>query len=945
MRKTKLISILTFLTTLTTSAVVVSCSTDDKTTILHKQTDINKLDLNTNLYDIKDTNPSTIIKTFLELNDQKLVNLHEDQLEVKMINNSNAVINVKDSNEFIGNTNIKFELKDNQTNSSSINWSTLTPTISVSEKTSLTPINNTSEKTTLIPTTSVSEKTSLTPINNINERTSSTPTTSNNERTIKPAVKPINTTETKKAKSNESELIPAFNLKPAKVNRPSEPSKPRRRREVREEKLVNVAEITTATNSVPWTPLTPATHTTPLTPLSPATTVSPSIAPISPVVQPAKEHIEEPIVDLAIKSDETFETIDIKSDSNIDDLYINQTLKAFNKINLSEQKAKELMLRNDVAANFYSHPRFELNKKEIVLDKHQNKRVELKLFDKNTQKEINNSEVKWYQRTRYPEDKVFGVNENDNGTTFNLLDNGVLEWKDTKESDGRTPDEKSAVIWASYKGYLYSTTVRVFSEHVSDMVNNEELAKQAAKDLVKEKGWNNLPPLERLIKAYEWMTKEVKYDHDLTSGPILKNQNAYSALVLRYTVCTGYAKGFKLILDELGIPCRFMEGSSDRESTISKHAWNLVQIDNEWYHVDTTSDRTKDQTNFNFFLNTNDDFVKKDTFDREFKNKGTRLRNFKFKNFVVTEEDALALIDNNWNPDTKQIGKLDVITNEHNFNTVYKAFEKRKLDSYIKTSRFTLVIGPNKQATYTFNPQTQENVTNVQVTKVEQYQDKHAIKIELSQKVDDLKKGNFNIKNALIKEVKQENNSYILTLDHFSSYNEVKVELESIKRKDYKFTLTSDNTVKFNIQRQTQPNAIIQVLSDDSIKITNNLSHLEYNFNNASWADVPANSIIPKSTIGKLYLRYKGSDSKLSSDIQTISISRSQIPTNHNIKSINKTLVGVNYTMQYRLKDSNTNWTNITANKVKNLGSGTYQVRIKPSKHSLASEIVEISVN
>ncbi|WFQ95284.1 MAG6410 family transglutaminase-related lipoprotein [Mycoplasma feriruminatoris] len=952
MRKTKLISILTFLTTLTTSAVVVSCSTDDKTTILHKQTDINKLDLNTNLYDIKDTNPSTIIKTFLELNDQKLVNLHEDQLEVKMINNSNAVINVKDSNEFIGNTNIKFELKDNQTNSSPINWSTLTPTISVSEKTSLTPTNNTSEKTSLIPTTSVSEKTSLTPTNNTSEKINLIPTTSNSERTTKPVVKPTITTETKETKSSKSEIIPAFDLKPAKVNKPSEPSKPRRRREAREEQPVNeVVEREITTNSVSWTSLTPATHTTSLTPLTP-TTVNHLIplTPESSVVNTIEKHIEQPVVAPIIIEKETFNDINADSSSDIDKLYIEQSLKAFNEIKLSESKAKEMMLKNDIPANFYSHPRFELDKSEIVLDKFRNKQVKLELIDKSTSKPIPRNEIKWYQRTSYPYDKVLTSNEDKENSTFTLTSDGTLKWKDTKDTYGNHPDEKSARIWAVYKGFLYSAVVKVFSEYTSELINNEELAKKAAKDLVAEKKWNELPPLERLIKAYEWMTKEVKYDYNLTDGPILKNQNAHSALVKKYTVCTGYAKGFKLILDELGIPCKFIEGESSRETRISKHAWNLVQLDNEWYHIDTTSDRVEKEqteTGFNFFLNTNEDFSSTDKFNKEFENQGKRFRNLLFKNFVVTEDDALALIDNNWDTETQQINKLSLVTNGLKFGNVANAFNKRGLDVKDKGFKITSVIGPNKAVTYEFETQTKPSLTNVNVVDIKQYEGKHAIKVELNQEVKDLKAGNFNIKNALIKSVEKQDKSYILYLDHFSSYNEVKVELESIKRKDYKFTIPTNSTVKFNIERQNKPEANIQVLDNDSIKITdntNNLGNLEYNFNNTSWKNVPDNFTISNGTIGKLYLRYKGSDSKLSSDIQTISISRNQIPTNHNIKSINKTLVGVNYTMQYRLKGNNT-WTDITANKVKGLDSGTYEVRIKPSKHSLASEIVEISVN
>ncbi|XWT69881.1 transglutaminase domain-containing protein [Mycoplasma leachii] len=230
----------------------------------------------------------------------------------------------------------------------------------------------------------------------------------------------------------------------------------------------------------------------------------------------------------------------------------------------------------------------------------------------------------------------------------------------------------------------------------------------------------------------------------------------------------------KLILEEMGIPCRFLEGDSGRESSGVRHAWNLVQIDDKWYHIDTTSDRVeKDQehTRFNFFLNTNDDFLKTDNFNRDFDNKRTRLRNLKLKNFVVSEDDAIELIDNSWDPETNQLNKLDIITNERNFATVNKAFEKRNLDSYIKTSRFTLVIGPNKQGSYTFSHQTNQAVSDINVIKVEQYNNKHAIKVELDKKVDDLKIGNFNISNALINKVEQQDKSYILYLDHFNLYN------------------------------------------------------------------------------------------------------------------------------------------------------------------------------
>ncbi|WP_369024694.1 MAG6410 family transglutaminase-related lipoprotein [Mycoplasma capricolum] len=818
MKRTKLISILTCLTALTSSIVVVSCTNDNKTTILHnKQTDIKNLELNTNLYELTDNNPETIIKTFLDLNDNQLTNLNKDQLEVKMIDSSNAVINIKNSNQFVGTTKVKFEV----------------------------------EKT------------------NVNKNKS-------DSINLKESISDINSTN----KSNPSLITPIS-------------------KKERDEKKENTNEF----------------------------------------------------VKLNSYEQETYNDISINSNASLDEInnkYIDQTLKAFNQIKLSENKAKEMMLNNQVASNFYSHPRFELDKDEIILDKHQNKEIKLQLIDKNTLQPISRNQIKWYQRISYPTDAVITSKDSQDNATFILTDDGTLKWKDTKESDGRSPDEKSARLWAEYKGYLYSAVIRVYSDEISELLNNEDLAKQAARQLVIEKNWNALPPLEKLTKAYEWVTKEIKYDYDRTLKNSLKNQNAHSALVEKYTVCTGYAKGLKLILEEMGIPCRFVEGDSGRESSGVRHAWNLVQIDDKWYHVDTTSDRVEkdqDHTKFNFFLNTNDDFSKKDNFNRDFDNKGTRLRNLKFKNFVVSEDDAIALIDNAWDPETKQLNKLDVITNERNFITVNKAFKKRNLDSYIKSSKFTLVIGPNKQASYTFSHQTNETINDIKVIKVEQYKDKHAIRIEFDQKVDDLKIGNFNISNALINKIEQQDKSYILYLDHFSSYDNVEVKLESIKKKDYKFIINTNNKVEFNIQKHKRPEAQIQLLDSGSVKITNHLDNLEYNFNNTSWKDVPKDFIIPDAILGKLNIRYKASDNKLSSDTQTIILTRSQIPTNHNIKVFNKTLTGVDDKMQYRLKNQNSTWINITNNKIQKLEAGTYEIRVKPNKTALASEIVEITIN
>ena len=55
-------------------------------------------------------------------------------------------------------------------------------------------------------------------------------------------------------------------------------------------------------------------------------------------------------------------------------------------------------------------------------------------------------------------------------------------------------------------------------------------------------------------------------------------------------VCEGYARAFKVLCDELEIPCVLTEGGAKAvaEDAAGAHMWNYVQIDGGWYAVDVT---------------------------------------------------------------------------------------------------------------------------------------------------------------------------------------------------------------------------------------------------------------------------------------------------------------------------------------------------------------------
>lgn len=120
--------------------------------------------------------------------------------------------------------------------------------------------------------------------------------------------------------------------------------------------------------------------------------------------------------------------------------------------------------------------------------------------------------------------------------------------------------------------------------------------------------------LEKIIAAHDYLIENCAYNwivgtwtaYDNTYNPQLYPKkddevySAYGALVNGDAVCQGYALAFKLLLDEMGI--NTVITSSDPMN----HAWNLVELDGEWYHVDVTwDDPTPDRPNggsYSYFM-------------------------------------------------------------------------------------------------------------------------------------------------------------------------------------------------------------------------------------------------------------------------------------------------------------------------------------------------------
>lgn len=108
------------------------------------------------------------------------------------------------------------------------------------------------------------------------------------------------------------------------------------------------------------------------------------------------------------------------------------------------------------------------------------------------------------------------------------------------------------------------------------------------------------------------------------------DQSMYSVLVEGRGVCSGYAKSFQYLMNRMGVQATLVTGDlRGQKGSITQlgglpfiittgHAWNLVKVDNDWYHVDVTSGdavSSKGDVSYEFFLLSPDEIKKTHSID------------------------------------------------------------------------------------------------------------------------------------------------------------------------------------------------------------------------------------------------------------------------------------------------------------------------------------------
>lgn len=93
---------------------------------------------------------------------------------------------------------------------------------------------------------------------------------------------------------------------------------------------------------------------------------------------------------------------------------------------------------------------------------------------------------------------------------------------------------------------------------------------------------------EDIKMVHDYLINNIEYDRSISKDNIY---NIYGALVNGESVCEGYARSFKYLMDNLDIPCTLVIGKGiNADGNTENHAWNYVELEGTWYAVDCTWD-------------------------------------------------------------------------------------------------------------------------------------------------------------------------------------------------------------------------------------------------------------------------------------------------------------------------------------------------------------------
>lgn len=179
-------------------------------------------------------------------------------------------------------------------------------------------------------------------------------------------------------------------------------------------------------------------------------------------------------------------------------------------------------------------------------------------------------------------------------------------------------DKYSVSTTQSILGDKVSLTVSYTVENLDELNNKIEEIKNEIEETIKLANISNDNIFEKELKLHDILGKNVKYyEYENINDIPHYAHTIYGAFVQKKAVCDGLSKSMQILLDKVDIESIILTGTLNNES----HAWNMVKLNDEWYNLDITSDKSikdyNDVVIHSYFNITTDKIKQSHTIDEE----------------------------------------------------------------------------------------------------------------------------------------------------------------------------------------------------------------------------------------------------------------------------------------------------------------------------------------
>ncbi len=143
---------------------------------------------------------------------------------------------------------------------------------------------------------------------------------------------------------------------------------------------------------------------------------------------------------------------------------------------------------------------------------------------------------------------------------------------------------RSWEIWINnYTDVLYMSLKLKYEDRPETLLPKKQQTEAEALRLARSLYAPDTEDAVLALLAHDALIDRCCYNDTMYSST--ENHSAYGALINGNAVCEGYAEAYQLLMDIAGIECLYVEGDAE-----GRHGWNMILLEDEYYHVDVTWD-------------------------------------------------------------------------------------------------------------------------------------------------------------------------------------------------------------------------------------------------------------------------------------------------------------------------------------------------------------------